>query len=235
MSLPRKIAISDIHGCNNTFGSLLDQIAFSTEDELYILGDLIDRGPDSKGVIDRAIRMQEEGYQVTCVRGNHEQLLLEATSGNEAEVNLWLTNGGIQTLRSFGVEEPPQIPSDYKLFLSELPYFVELEDYVLVHAGLNLQRTIPLMDQKSMLWIRHWHDQLFENTQGKAWLGDRVIIHGHTPIPPKRTQDMLLLLDQLPALNIDNGCVFAGKQPALGMLCAFDMTNRLLYWEEMEG
>ncbi|MEO0876095.1 MAG: metallophosphoesterase, partial [Bacteroidota bacterium] len=65
----RKFAISDIHGCLKTFEALLDQIQFTTQDELYLLGDYIDRGPDSKGVIDLIWKMQADGYQVKCLRG----------------------------------------------------------------------------------------------------------------------------------------------------------------------
>ena len=65
----RKFAISDIHGCLKSFEALLDKIQLSTSDELYILGDYIDRGPDSKGVIDYIWKLEQEGYAVKCLRG----------------------------------------------------------------------------------------------------------------------------------------------------------------------
>ena len=68
-----RFAISDIHGCAKTFEALLDRIALSTQGELYLLGDYLDRGPDSKGVLDLIFRLQREGYAVHCLRGNHEQ------------------------------------------------------------------------------------------------------------------------------------------------------------------
>ncbi len=68
----RKLAIGDIHGCNKTFKALLDQINLSKDDELTLLGDYIDRGPDSKGVIDTIINLQSSGYQVRALRGNHD-------------------------------------------------------------------------------------------------------------------------------------------------------------------
>jgi serine/threonine protein phosphatase 1 len=234
MSVPRKFAISDIHGCNETFGALLEQIDFSTNDELYILGDLIDRGPNSKGVFDRIFRLQTEGHNITCLRGNHEQLFLDAYQGDILQAELWLENGGVQTLRSFAVETPAEVPDKYHSFIFDLPYFVELEDYILVHAGLNLKRYLPLMDPKSMLWIRHWYTD-FEHNKAVEWLNNRVIVHGHSPISRATTADMLLHSAQLPVLNIDNGCVFAGKRKDLGDLCAFDLTNRILYWNQMEG
>lgn len=234
MALSRQFAISDIHGCNKTFGKLLEQIQLGTDDELYILGDLIDRGPDSKGVFDRIFQMQEEGYQIHCLRGNHEQLYLDATRNAEAAPGIWEVNGGTETMRSFGVMRPAQIPDPYRSFMAELPYFFELEDYVLVHAGLNLRRHFPLMDSKSLMWIRNWYSE-FEDNRAEQWLDDRIIVHGHTPISHKETANMLEKVDQLPVVNIDNGCVFAGRKPDLGTLCAFDLTNQQLFWEPFDG
>ena len=74
----RKSAFSDIHGCNRTFSALLDQVAPDTGDELYFLGDYIDRGPDTKGVIDRIWGLEQEGLTVHCLLGNHEQMLMNS-------------------------------------------------------------------------------------------------------------------------------------------------------------
>jgi len=234
MAVPRQFAISDIHGCNITFGNLLDQIAFSTSDELYILGDLIDRGPDSKGVFDRVFQMQKEGYQVHCLRGNHEQMCLDAVSEEESVVGMWEVNGGLQTMRSFDAMRPSQIPGKYLEFISELPYCFELDEYILVHAGLNLKRHIPLMDPKSMLWTRGWYKD-FDDNRAEQWLDDRIVVHGHTPISNRETSNMLQNVDRLPVVNIDNGCVFVGRKVGLGFLCAFDLTHQQLFWEPFEG
>ena len=234
MTVSRQFAISDIHGCNITFGNLLDQIAFSTSDELFILGDLIDRGPDSKGVFDRILRMQEEGYHIRCLRGNHEQLFLEAANDEEEPTERWEVNGGTQTMRSFGAMRPSQVPDPYRSFMADLPYYFELEDYVLVHAGLNLKRHFPLMDPESMLWLRGWYES-FDDNRAEQWLDGRIIVHGHTPIPNMKTARMLQNVERLPVVDIDNGCVFAGRQLGLGTLCAFDLTNRQLFWEPFEG
>lgn len=66
-------AITDLHGCARTFRALLDKIRFSKEDELYLLGDYINRGPDSKGVIDHILELRESGHTVHCLRGNHQR------------------------------------------------------------------------------------------------------------------------------------------------------------------
>jgi len=79
----KKYVISDIHGCAKTFKALVDRISFSREDELYLLGDYIDRGPDSKGVIDHIWDLLETGYTVHCLTGNHEQMFLHAIDARD--------------------------------------------------------------------------------------------------------------------------------------------------------
>ena len=121
----RRIAISDIHGCIYSFKALLDKLAFSSTDELYLLGDFIDRGHDSKGVIDLLWELQESGHQIHCLRGNHDQMLLDALSNQEALYN-WLRAGGGITLRSFGATFLEEIPQPYIDFIKELPYYIEI-------------------------------------------------------------------------------------------------------------
>ena len=101
----RKIAVSDIHGCLKTFKALVEeQVVLNPQDELYLLGDFIDRGPDSKGVLDYVMQLDEAGYQVHCLRGNHEDMMLQAVRDRE-DIGMWLFNGGQQALDSFRTEE----------------------------------------------------------------------------------------------------------------------------------
>ncbi len=77
----RKIVIGDIHGCNLTFNSLLfEHLNIYPEDEIFLFGDYIDRGPDSKGVINTILSLKENGYQISTLRGNHEQMMMESTN-----------------------------------------------------------------------------------------------------------------------------------------------------------
>jgi len=225
----RKFAISDIHGCKQTFEALLDKIAFSTEDELYLLGDYIDRGPDSKGVFDYIWQLQNEGYAVKCLRGNHEQLMLTAfEDDDDTKMNHWLMNGGVATIRSFVMEDgKPDIPDQYFTFTENLDYFFEVDEYILVHAGLNFRQGHPLTDETSMLWIRYWYEDI-----DARWLGDRIIVHGHTPISKERIEQQFRDLNQMPALDIDGGCVYAGRRPEMGYLCAFDLGERVLHFQK---
>lgn len=94
------IAIGDIHGCPLSLDALLEKVAPTAEDTLLFIGDYIDRGPDSKGVIDRLIKLNDE-HNCIFLRGNHEELLLGYL--DRGEYDLWAINGGIQTLASYGL------------------------------------------------------------------------------------------------------------------------------------
>ena len=171
----RKFAISDIHGCRQTFDALLQKIELKKEDKLFLLGDFIDRGPDAKGVLDKIMTMQEEGYQVYCTWGNHEEIMMDIID-NPVNLGSWLRSGGASTLTSFEVNYPTDIPSKYIDFIRSFPYYLEEDQYILVHAGLNFKLRQPLKGITDMLWIRKWYDAI-----NYKWLKDRIIIHGHTP------------------------------------------------------
>ncbi len=214
LNIMRRFAISDIHGCAKTFKALLDQIAFSKEDVLYLLGDYIDRGPDSRGVIDHIWVLQEEGYQVHCLRGNHEQMLLDEL----AEKEIWY-NGEPETLKSFDAKANQDIPQPYIEWMEELPYYFELKDYILVHAGLNFKTKFPLQDEHEMIWARHWYDDI-----DMQWLGKRIIVHGHTPTRILVIKGSVDDLFYIPALDIDAGCAF--ESFGLGHLCALNLDTK---------
>jgi len=221
----RRFAVSDIHGCAKSFRALMGMINFSKKDELYILGDLIDRGPDSKGVVDYIWELEEEGHQVFCIRGNHDQMLLDAQNDMEWH-KTWKLNGGDKTMQSFGVDRSANLPKKYLDFFSSLPFYLEVAEYVLVHAGFSFNLNNPFDEFHSMLWRKHqWYDRI-----DRDWLGDRIILHGHVPKKKNVITLMSKQLDQTPVLTIDNGCVF--NKLGLGRLCAFEMTHRELYFQD---
>lgn len=222
----RQFAISDIHGCLRSFEALLDKIGLNQEDELYLLGDYIDRGPDSKGVIDRVLALQEQGYTIHGLIGNHE-LMMVFGADDKSWNKTWLFNGGKATLESFDVKAAREIPVRYFEFILGLSYYFEVDNYLLVHAGLNFEEKAPLQDQDSMLWIRDWYDHI-----DRDWLDGRVIVHGHTPVPRDIPRQQLERLDEHPVLDIDCGCVFDKAADDVGYLCAFDMTNQELHFQK---
>lgn len=217
----KQYAISDIHGCKQTFLALLDKIAFGKADTLYLLGDYIDRGPDSKGVLDVILKLQAEGYTVHCLRGNHDQMLLDALELAENQF-FWEKNGGKIALQSFGCKYPSAISSVYLDFVAKLDFVLEVDPYILVHAGLNFKAPDPLQDESAMLWIRKWYTDIDYH-----WLGERIVLHGHTPLFGFEFEEQHRQLASNQYLDIDCGCVYADKR-ALGMgrLCAFNMTDQ---------
>ena len=103
---------------------------------MYLLGDYIDRGPDSKAVIDYILQLQYDGYDVNCLRGNHEQMLLNASSSLN-DLRMFRMNGGKQTLESYGCTMSELRFHKHFQFFQNLDYYFELENYYLVHAGFN--------------------------------------------------------------------------------------------------
>lgn len=219
----RRFVITDIHGCLRSFQALLDQLAFSTADELYLLGDYIDRGPDSKGVIDLILDMQENSYRLHCLRGNHEAMFLSLMI-QPASLMLEHYPGLQSTLKSYGCDHPREIPDTHRDFMEGLGYYFELDEYIMVHAGLNFRGGEPLTDLSAMLWERYWYTDI-----DRQWLGDRTILHGHTPTPVRVIRRQLEQLDDLPALVLDSGCVY--DIAGMHQLCAFDLDARQLYFQ----
>ncbi|MGV3504646.1 MAG: metallophosphoesterase family protein [Adhaeribacter sp.] len=215
-----RYAISDIHGCSRTFRNLVEeQLQLQPSDELYLLGDYIDRGPDSKGVIDYILELRARGCQVFTLMGNHEAMLLE-TWEDAAFLPQWLRNGGDATLTSFGLQDIRRLPEAYLLFLDQLEYYLELPDYLLVHAGFDFSAGTPLANLEAMLWIRQF-------TVDTAFLGDRRIVHGHTPTPHTRIGQNLAD-PKARVFNIDGGCVYK-NHPEFGFLTALDLDTRQLH------
>ena len=221
----RKIAISDIHGCNKTFNKLLEKINFSKEDELLLGGDYIDRGPDSKGVIDTIMSLIESGHKLRCLKGNHESLMEFSLYDREANKN-WLMFGGKQTIKSFKTRKLQNIADKYWDFLESLEMYISEEDFIFVHAGINFKNVDPFMDLDALLWSRGWYNEI-----NYDWLGDRIIIHGHTPNSENSIRFALEHLDVNRVINIDCGC-FSKIESGKGRLCAFDLTNRELYFQK---
>ncbi|HCK20718.1 MAG TPA: serine/threonine protein phosphatase [Bacteroidetes bacterium] len=223
-----RFAISDIHGCAKTFRALLDQLQLSSEDTLYLLGDYIDRGNDSKGVIDIILALREEGMQVECLLGNHEWLLLNAMYETSRYENWLQRNGGAKTLESYGIDSEDylsEMPEKHVKFFKSLSYIIELDDYILVHAGINFRDDDPMSDYPAMIWIRDWqryHDD--KVTDG------RPIVHGHTP----RLSSYLQTDVTTPgtkSFNIDCGCVYNGSHFA-GQLAALNLDTKTVVFQE---
>lgn len=213
-STTRRFAISDIHGCCRTFRVMVEEVLMLTpNDTLYLLGDYIDRGPDSKGVIDYIWQMQKNGINVVCLQGNHEEFLIKSYA-QQNDDGVWLRNGGEETLLSFGAKKATDIPVKYIDFLCEMQTYIVLDDYVLVHAGFALHEPDFFANTNAHLWLRpqYWYETLAKTKP----FGDKIVIHGHTP---QETMDIVQSINSkhIPAINIDAACVYKNK------LCAFSL------------
>ena len=214
----KKYIISDIHGCYKSFNSLLfDKIKFTKKDRLYILGDYIDRGPRSKKVIDLIINLLIQGYEVKCLMGNHEVMLLNSLN-NDKEFELWFKNGGKSTLDSFKVEHPKYLKNKYLKFFTNLDYYYELKEFVLVHGGLNFHIDNPFDDKLSMPWIRN--DKVDINK-----IGNRRLIVGHTPSKLNKVKSSLLE----DRILLDGGCIYSNMNKDMGNLIGLELNSMELF------
>jgi serine/threonine protein phosphatase 1 len=171
----RVFVISDIHGNDELFRRSLKKVKLKKSDKLFILGDIIDRGKNSKGVLDTIFLLLDSGFDIECVKGNHEQMFLDSFSDNNM-FNQWMLNGGDKTLMSFLTNSIHRIPTKYVNFIKSFKNHIEFKNFILVHAALNMNIENPFSDIQTILWERKP-----ENFLNKNWLKDRILIHGHTP------------------------------------------------------
>lgn len=217
--MERTFAIGDIHGCSKTFEKLLfHKIKIQKTDQIYCIGDYIDRGENSKAVIDLILQLRQDGYSIATLRGNHEQMLLDCLT-DETAYDLWIRNGGAQTLLSFAINTLETLPEKYLSFFTETQFYFETEKYIFAHAGLNFHRKNIFEDKEAMLWIRDFSSY-------QPALENKFLIHGHTP------KSLKYILNQKGnCLDIDGGCVYNYLVP-FGNLVALDLNERRFIWEE---
>lgn len=212
----RLFAIGDIHGCFDPFKELIEQkMKLTPHDKLILLGDYIDRGPKSKEVIDYIIELKANGFDITPLSGNHEQLLLDAWQ-EEAMVNLWLLNGGSETLKSFGIKAASNLEPSYIDFFKSLKLYAEYENYIFVHAGFNDELEYPFEDTYHMIWKcrkKYVH----------PLLKDKIVVHGHCTITAATSHERIQNNDRV--INLDTGCVYSNYK-GYGHLTALELHSR---------
>lgn len=221
----QRYVIGDIHGCLNTFKSLIhEKINLTKNDWLFLVGDYIDRGPDSKGVIDYILSLKKNNYQVFPILGNHEKVILEySTDFTYLQWHLKKHNALDMIDKKKG-----KLKSVYEIFLNSLPYCYDLGDFYIVHAGIDFSKSNPLKDYDSMLWLRNTQPDL-------SFLQGRKIIHGHQPTYLKQIKEKLL--NRASVLPIDNGAVYRKPHKLydylqLGNLCGLNIDTFELFIQE---
>ncbi|MFT5619051.1 MAG: serine/threonine protein phosphatase 1 [Arenicella sp.] len=216
----RRFVISDIHGCPKTLSNLIQQLKLSKTDYLFFLGDFIDKGIDSEGVLDFVIQLIEDSYQVFPLRGNHENDLLESCSYERILLKTVRTN----RLENLFERNLRELKPKYSDFLNSLPYYYELDDYYLVHAGFDFKSETPFQKSEEMLWIRD-----FEYSENKA--KGKTIIHGHTPTSLSEIKSAIK--DNQKVICLDNGAVFYDfETDGLGKLLCLDLDTSQIYEQD---
>jgi serine/threonine protein phosphatase 1 len=214
----RTLAISDIHGCYDQFNELLKKVNYSpSEDKLILLGDYIDRGVRSKEVVQQVKELHEE-FGVIVLKGNHDQLMIDALDKNEDAS--WLNNGGFQTVESYvgmdffeesfewftylrAKEFIKKNYSHHLDFLRSLPLYHETDSHIFVHAGLNpTYEDWKLQPESDFIWIR---DIFFRNKT----MVDKTVVFGHTPAEHLHGKSDIWFGED--KIGIDGACAY-GRQ-----------------------
>ena len=204
-----------MHGCSRTFRKLVEDIVqLQGDDELFLLGDYINKGPDSRGVIDYIFYLEQFYY----LKGNHEQYLIDALRF-PSRLDEFLMKGGDKTLQSFEVKTPEQIPMKYLEFFQRLGIYMKTDHCYLVHAGFNFSRRDFFHDDYAMINIRNSYDSKCQNEMDP-------IIHGHVPTPFDDILTEFETREQM-AYSIDGGCVY--NYVGMSYLVALDLTNWQLF------
>ena len=172
-------AVGDIHGCHNKLVHLLAQCrnyAAGRPHRFVFLGDYIDRGPDSRAVIELLIELEAAADPPPIfLRGNHEQMLLDRLQNYTAELHWILSSGGDTTLASYGVSSAIELPPAHLAFLQNTELSFDDGLRLFVHAGIHPDRPLSEQEPHGLLWIR----EPFLSSRKNF---DRLILHGHTPL-----------------------------------------------------
>ena len=203
-------AIGDVHGRLDLLHAALDAIARhgrGRPTRLVFLGDYVDRGPDSRGVVNLLMHLQRQANAI-CLKGNHEQLMVQAvTVAERGLMERWLEFGGDATLKSYGLRpgEPPgeAIPRAHIGWMSGLPLTTADPHRIFVHAGLAPRTAVHRQKEQSCLWIR----EAFLRARPRDF--EAHVVHGHTPIWEGKTEAAEPeLLDH--RTNLDTGAFATG-------------------------
>jgi serine/threonine protein phosphatase 1 len=220
----RVYAVGDIHGRNDLFVQLLDQIAAddllrgSSETQIILLGDLVDRGPSSAQVIETAMQLKQERPNTRFLMGNHEEVFVQACrSANTETVRFFIRIGGEATIMSYPISRteylaldiqeltdrlPGLIPTAHLEFLESFEDQIIIGDYAFVHAGIKPGKSMEEQSPKNLRWIR---DEFLDH----KGVFEKVIVYGHTigeDVAESRSR-----------IGIDTGAYESGKLTAIGL------------------
>jgi len=208
-------AIGDLHGCLDELDVLLERIAAGAGDTLVFLGDYVDRGPRVRALVERLIRLREEAAATVFLRGNHEDMLLAYLGFAGRHPDVYLANGGVATLASYGVPSDvsgaaaaAHVPAAHVEFFRSLVLTHRHDRFLFVHAGVRPGVALEQQAEEDLLWIR---EEFFAARHDLPW----TVVFGHTPQREARVA--------LPYhLGLDTGVVYGNK------LSCLDLAGRCL-------
>jgi len=197
-------AIGDIHGSLSKLRTFMARCVLHAQGRsmtIVFLGDYIDRGPDSAGVVRYVIELQSQlRERMIALKGNHEAVALGVVDGT-LPASYWLDLGGAATLRSYGVDSVDALPGEHVDWVRSLRLSYDDGRRFLVHAGIDPKKPLEAQREQDLLWIR---EPFLSDERNYA----RLIVHGHTPL----TSDMPDLRGN--RLNLDTAAVFGGPLTA---------------------
>jgi len=178
--MSKTYAIADLHGRFDLLEMALTKIANRAEPPatLVTLGDYVDRGPDSRKVIERLMgNLGHEGWRLTCLKGNHEDIMWQTCRRKVPDCGWWLTNGGVATLISYGQNEGDQadvmvVPEEHLKWIERLPLMHVDKHRIFVHAGVDPNCSLDGQDPQDLLW------KIYDD-RDEGGHGQRHIVHGH--------------------------------------------------------
>ena len=211
----RQIVVGDIHGCFATFKALLeDKIQITQDDQLILLGDIINRGPSSRKVLDYLLTL-ELSHEVYCIRGNHEHNFLIAYECGVDFFEQFLSECNAEDLLEGDVHT-------YLDFCARMPYFLETPTHLLSHMGFSSDFPPRMSDTRSF-----FHQQKL--VVNLAAINSKKQVHGHVVKP------LNYILEEVRAekkqITIDGGCWY-GERDGLGYLCALDLNSNELFTQK---
>jgi serine/threonine protein phosphatase 1 len=203
--------VGDIHGCLAEVRYLVEQLPLERGDRLVFLGDYIDRGPDSMGVVSYLLELREQGkIDAVFLKGNHEDMFLDYLGfpGNHGDV--FLNNGGHATLASYGISASNgaaaiagQLPQAHLAFYQNLETFCVVKPYLCVHAGIQPLKRLEEQTAAEMFWIR---GEFIRNPHKLPF----TVLFGHTP-------QKEALFDLPFKIGLDTGLVYGNKLSCLAV------------------
>lgn len=212
----RIVAIGDIHGCSAALAAVLDASNPGPKDTLVTLGDYVDRGPDSRGVLEQLIGLAKR-CRLIPILGNHDEMLLKILDGHQYLLNDWLMFGGEATLASYGDAMPEEIPREHIAFLQNCHRSYETEGHIFVHGSYVAD--LPL--KKQPLEMVRWAS-VRDHLPGPHCSG-KIAIVGHTA---QKDGDVL---DLGHIICVDT-CVYGD-----GWLTAMDVNSGQIWQADKQG